>query len=474
MSKDLRVLLVEDSKADASRVVSELRDHGYTPRCTRVQDKAGFTKALEKAQPWDVIIADYSLPRFSATAALNLLQNAGTDVPFIIVSGPVGEETAVAAMKAGAHDYIMKDHLARLAPALERELRDAAMRRERKRVEAALRGSEERYRSLLEFSPGAIFISHDNRFVFANRAGLWLLGATRAQQVIGKSVFDFAPPEYHSAMRRRARQILELGRPAPIFEEKVIRLDGTIRDVEGAACPFPDQGGVSIQVVMHDVAPSKLLERGILKAVEQEQKRMGRDLHDGLCQLLTATKFKMTLLEHKLERKSLVEASEAKALETEINQAIEQAHALAQGLNPIKLVAQGLMSALEELAASVETAFQVRCVCSFPKPVPVRDHTMANHLYRIAQEAVQNAIKHGKPKTIRIAMKELASCVDLRVEDDGVGFPRKPRRRKAGMGLQNMQARADIIGALLDIRPGKQGGTRVTCRLPRPAQNTKQ
>ena len=472
MSKDVRVLLVEESKADAFLIAGELREHGYMPRCTRVHDKAGFTKALE-AQAWDVIIADYSPPRFSATAALTLLQNAGADVPLIIVSAPVDAETAVAAMKAGAHDYIMKDHLARLAPALERELRGAAMRRERKRVEEALRGSEERYRSLLEDSPAAIFISRNNRFVFANRAGLWLFGATRAQQVIGKSVFDFVPPEYHDAIRLRWRQMLKLGRPAPIFEEKVIRLDGTVRDVEAAACPFPDQGGVSIQVVMHDIAQSKLLERGILNAVEQEQKRMGRDLHDGLCQLLTATKFKMTLLEHKLARKSLVEASEARALETEINQAIEQAHGLAQGLNPVKLVARGLMSALEELAASVETAFQVRCVCSFPKPVPVRDHTVANHLYRIAQEAIQNAVKHGKPKTIRIALKELARSVELRVEDDGVGFPRQPRRRTAGMGVQNMQARAGIIGASLDIRPGKQGGTLVTCRLRSPAQDIK-
>jgi signal transduction histidine kinase len=98
---------------------------------------------------------------------------------------------------------------------------------------------------------------------------------------------------------------------------------------------------------------------------------------------------------------------------------------------------------------------------------------MANHLYRIAQEAVQNAVKHGKPKTIRIALKELAGSVELRVQDDGVGFPGKPRRRKAGMGVQNMQARADIIDASLDIRPGKQGGTRVTCRLRSPAQDIK-
>jgi PAS domain S-box-containing protein len=343
---------------------------------------------------------------------------------------------------------------------------------ERQRAEEDLRESEARYRSLVEVSRDAIFIAQKNRFVFANQAGLRLFRAPRPEQVIGKSVFEFAHPDYHVIIRRRLRHMLELGRPSPMFEEKIVRLDGTVCDVEVAACPFPDRGGISIQVVMHDVAEDRLLERGILSAVEQEQKRMGRDLHDGLCQLLTATKFQLTLLEHKLKRKSLVEAGEARALERQINQAIEQAHGLAQGLNPVKLVAQGLMSALEELATGVESAFRLRCVCDFPKPVPVRDHTMANHLYRIAQEAVQNAVKHGKARTVRIELKELGRCIELRVEDDGVGLPRRPRR-KAGMGLQNMKARAGMIGASLDIRPRKQGGTVVTCRLRGPAEKSK-
>ena len=130
------------------------------------------------------------------------------------------------------------------------------------------------------------------------------------------------------------------------------------------------------------------------------------------------------------------------------------------------------MSALEELAAGVESAFGLRCVCHFPKPVPVRDHMMANHLYRIAQEAIQNAVKHSKARTIRIELKELGRCVVLRVEDDGVGLPRKVNK-KAGMGLQNMQARAGIIGAALYIRPRKDGGTVLTCRLRAPAETSK-
>ena len=341
-------------------------------------------------------------------------------------------------------------------------LRDVS---ERTRSEKALLESEARYRSLVEVSPVGIFISRNHRLVFANRAGFRLLGATRPEQVLGKSVVDLVLPDYRAITRRRLRQVLELGRPALILEEKIVRLDGTVCDVGLTACRFPDGDGASIQIVMHEFGESQLIERGILRAIEQEQKRMGRDLHDGLCQLLTAVKFKTTLLEHKLARKSLVEASEARALEKQLNEAIEQAH----GLNPVKLVARGLMSALEELAAGVESAFHLRCVCHFPKPVPVRDHIMANHLYRIAQEAIQNAVKHSEARTIRIELKELGKCITLRVEDDGVGFSRKVNR-KAGMGLQNMQARAGIIGALLDIRPRKEGGTVVSCRLRAPAE----
>jgi len=344
---------------------------------------------------------------------------------------------------------------------------------ERKRAVAALRESEERYRRLVEVSPEGIFILRNHRLAFANRAGLRLFRATCPDQVIGKSLFTFVLPDYRALMRRRLRQVLELGRTALILEEKIVRLDGTVCDVEMAASPFPDQGGVSIQVVMHDIGETKLLERGILRAIEQEQKRLGRDLHDGLCQWLTAAKFKATLLEHKLVRKSLAEASDARALEGQLNKAIEQAHGLAHGLNPVKLVARGLMAALEELAAGVESAFQLRCVCHFPQPVPVRDHIMANHLYRIAQEATQNAVQHGKAKNIRIGLKERGGCIVLTVTDDGVGFPRKVKR-KAGMGLQNMQARAAIVGAVLEIRPRKQGGTLVTCRLEAPEEESKE
>src|SRR5262245_22456152 len=137
MSTPIRILLVEESPDDAEVLLCALRDGGYDPTYVRVETAAAMTAALAQ-QPWDLVIADYAIQQFDALAALALLQESGLDLPFIIVSGAIGEDTAVAAMKAGAHDYIKKDNLARLLPAVERELRAAVERRERRQAEEQL------------------------------------------------------------------------------------------------------------------------------------------------------------------------------------------------------------------------------------------------------------------------------------------------------------------------------------------------
>jgi len=138
MGKPLRVLIVEDSEDDAFLVIRELERGGYDTTFERVETAEAMTAALKK-QAWDVIIADYKMPHFSAPAALELFHQSGLDLPFIVVSGTVGEETAVATMRAGAHDYLMKGNLTRFVPAVERELREAKVRKERKRADYNLK-----------------------------------------------------------------------------------------------------------------------------------------------------------------------------------------------------------------------------------------------------------------------------------------------------------------------------------------------
>jgi PAS domain S-box-containing protein len=185
MGNSLRLLLVEDSENDAELIVRELEHAGYSIVHERVQTAEEMKAALTRG-PWDVVLSDYSMPRFTAPAALAILQTSGRDVPFIIISGTIGEDAAVAALKAGADDFLVKGRLARLAPAIEREMEDLAHRREHRRAEEALRVSEARYRSLVEHAVFGIYqATIDGRFLAVNPALVTMLGYESAEDLLG-------------------------------------------------------------------------------------------------------------------------------------------------------------------------------------------------------------------------------------------------------------------------------------------------
>jgi signal transduction histidine kinase len=208
------------------------------------------------------------------------------------------------------------------------------------------------------------------------------------------------------------------------------------------------------------------LEALVLNISEREQQRIGQDLHDGLCQQLTGIKFKNRLLGQKLADGGFSEIQDTREIEKLLAQAIEQARNQALGLNPVRLEAEGLVTALSELAANITGVFGVECVCSFPDSMPVPDPAVAIHFYRIAQEAVTNAIKHGKAKKIQLRLAEREGDFQLMIQDNGTGLPAPPHEHN-GMGMHIMNYRARTLGARLTVQAGEGGGTVVTCTLPR-------
>ena len=220
------------------------------------------------------------------------------------------------------------------------------------------------------------------------------------------------------------------------------------------------------QALQREMAERRRLEEEILKVSEREQRRIGHDLHDSLCQHLTATALAGQVLGERLAAKSLPEAADAGTVVALVEEGINQARHLARGLYPVEMEAEGLMAAFQELATSITKGAKVRCVFECETPVLIHDDAAATHLYRIAQEAIRNALSHSKAQRIDINLAERNSMVHLTVEDDGIGVPEN-LAESGGLGIRIMAHRAAMIGGSFAVEPAPTGGTIVTCSFPK-------
>lgn len=211
----------------------------------------------------------------------------------------------------------------------------------------------------------------------------------------------------------------------------------------------------------------KRLESEILEISEREQRRIGQDLHDGLSQQLRGIAYISHVLHERLVRQGRPERADSGRITKLLNQAVDEARSLARGLFPVELEAGGLMKALKAFATTAKNIYRISCRFACPKPVLIHDNPTAVHLYRIAQEAVQNAIRHGKATRVVIALSAGKAGVTLCIRDNGRGFPDSlPKTR--GMGLEIMKYRARIIGGSLNHKKGKGRGSALVCVLPTP------
>ena len=207
------------------------------------------------------------------------------------------------------------------------------------------------------------------------------------------------------------------------------------------------------------------LEKELLEIGERGQRQISHDLHDGLGQHLTATALASEVLAGQLENQSLPESVAAKHLVKMVEEAINLTRTFARGLQPVEMEAEGLTDGFQELARNVSERFKVACEFECRETVSLHDAARSTHLYRIAQEAITNAIKHGKAKFINVSLEQTPEAITLSITDDGSGLPENARAGE-GMGLRIMAYRAGMIGAAFNIERLPESGTRVTCKLP--------
>ena len=332
---------------------------------------------------------------------------------------------------------------------------------------AALRESEERYRRLVQTAPMAIGVVVAEKLAFINDHGLRLYGAASGTEVLGRSIMEFVHPDDRNRLTELSRRAVAGSAPPLPLEVRLLRRDGSAFEAMLVWSPVVFAGQPGFQFIYDDISDRQRLERQLLAISEREQRRIAQDLHDGLCQHLSGVAFMAEALQRVLraERVSAQPRRQLARLCALLDEAVNQTRRIARGLAPVNLEAGGLAEALHELAIQVREVFGVRCRLYCPRPVTLRDPAVAMHLYRIVQEAVQNALRHGRPTELTIGLTARAGRLRLSVRDNGRGLPRRPRAA-TGMGLGVMRYRAEAVGGSLRVENTKPHGVLVSCNLP--------
>jgi len=478
----LRVLLLEDSPADAELALAALAAAGLDCAADTAHGRADFER-LYAVDRYDVVLADYSLPGYTGLDALARVRAADALQPFILVSGALGEERAVEALRAGASDFVLKGNLNRLGPAVARAMQEYRQRREHLATQRALELSERRYRAVVEAQSELIIrMLPDLTVTFVNGAYCRYFGRTQ-EQVLGKSLLEHMRPEERAIAQRFLAGIAPA---APTYER-----DALVRDAAGAERwmhwatrgLFDVDGSVrEIQSVGRDVTELKRamdelgaarerlqrLSRRLLEVQEAERRHLARELHDDIGQSLTALKLNLEALARGRDQTAL-QARVSEALET-ARHTIERVRQLSVNLRPLQLDDLGLAAALrshldrQAKLGGLAPHFEIQ-------EVPLKlSADIETACFRVAQEAINNIVRHSKAANVWLRLFLAGERLALSVRDDGAGFDviSAQRRAAAGesLGVVSMEERVALAGGTLQIHSAPGQGTVIVASFP--------
>src|SRR5439155_8275558 len=499
--KPLRALIVEDSARDAELLVREIERSGYVVTYERVETAQAMEAALIRSD-WDVVLSDYDLPRFSGPAAFALLRASGLDLPFIIISGTIGEEIAVSSLKAGAHDFLVKGHLARLIPAIERERREVEGRRERVRAEDALRRSEAQYRSLVE---GAVFgiyqATVEGRFLTVNPALVMMLGYDSAEDLISVGL-----PHVYAAADMRAELSRRSLSPMELLGEEVMWRRKTGEEIRvrlsGRPSEEPQTHSTTSEVIVKDITEQHRLHERLRQAQKMEAigQLAGGVAHD-FNKMLTAILGYTELLTDQIgpdkaigrDLHEITAAARRAAALTRQLLAFSRKQVLAMAAVDLTHVVRTVTPMLQRLLGEriAITTTLAGSVGSVMADVAQLEHLLIN-LSLNARDAMPEGgvltfttgnAELDEAYTVRHPGARIGRYVMVRVADTGVGMPAevqarifepffttKAHDRGTGLGLAAAYGTVKQFGGYIEVESQVGRGTTFTIYLPKASQ----
>jgi len=340
-----------------------------------------------------------------------------------------------------------------------------------KALQMALAESEQnqkRFRAVAQTAAdGIVTIDSSGTILYMNRGAETMFGYD-SQEIIGEPLITMIPETYRKAHADGMNRIASGSRSRIIgktFELSGKRKDGSLVPIELSLAQWETDDEMYFTAIIRDITERKTLEKEILDIEERERRRIGHDLHDDLGQLLTGVSFKCSTLEYDLKDKMTSEAEDAAKISSLVEDAKNKVKLLSKWITPVDPDERGLASALEDLASTTRKIFNVYCSFRGGEEILIPNAHTTTNLYRIAQEAVNNAVRHSGAAKIEVFLGKRDNSVIMTIEDDGEGL-RSSQGSSGGMGIRIMNFRAGIIGGSLDIREVPGGGTCVTCICP--------
>ncbi len=458
------VLIIEDDEGVRLILRKKLADQGIRSAEAATGGEALAWFSENKAT---LVLLDLNLPDIKGQDLLAKLEKLGAPVPFIVVSGMDDVRLTVEMMQAGALDFVLKDSalLDLVGPVVKRGIETLESRR--------ISGEKE---TRLKYICETI----ENVFWIMNKQGDRVTFVSPAFEAIWGFSADYLydhPDGWNEA-------IIDEDRPKVLrsfanlrkgieneFDETYRIRDkfGKIRWIHDRGYPHkgPYADNLNFTGIATEVTRCKELERQLLEIAENERLRIGEDLHDDLCQRMSAIGLKCGMIHDILQNENHPQSGQLETIIRELQEATALTRMIAKDLSPVTMEAEGLMAGLKKFMEMIAARCRISCRFDCPEPVEVSNATTASNIFRIAQELVNNAAKHARPSRILLGLYNSEVGLRLEVNNDGIPFC-GPERRREGMGLHFVQFRADAMGAALDFFPGDppNGGSRAVCIVP--------